>query len=581
VARGPQKLITVIINMLFSSSKSTLKKVLKLRQSGTLLASTTRRSSSFLAVSSGKNSFSFHRPSYTAFFSYGSNKKNPDGTNNNFELAISHPLKKYSIAPFSTTSLLTQIPDEAKKPEIMFLTNSNNGMSQRAKTFLEDHGFTVNVELAISQKQMIKSVQTLKPDIVICPFLTARVPDEIWKNPDVPCVIVHPGVQGDRGMSSIEWAMEGKNAFGITCLSAVEEMDAGPVWATRVVETSNRSDPRSLTKSSIYKNEITEAAIDAIEETILKFMKGESPTEVDMKDPNTIGTLQPTMTIKDRKVSFEEQTAEEIAHRIRLSDGQPGAKVTLNDGSTFFAFDAHVEEDFKTTSVKLAKDVSNAKPGDIVAKRGKALAFMCKDGGILWIGHAKKKRNSIKLPASKCLESLLPKDISNWPLASVDFAVEDETDLWKKPIQTYMENWTCTVDKVCYIFFDVYNGAMDTEACRNVEECIQKAASRTDIDTIVLTGGYNSFSNGINLNIIENAGQSGGSCEQESWENINAINDVVKALFSAKDKVTISALRGSAGAGGVMMALAADAVWTHSNVVLNPHYLTMGLHGSE
>lgn len=44
----------------------------------------------------------------------------------------------------------------------------------------------------------------------------------------------------------------------------------------------------------------------------------------------------------------------------------------------------------------------------------------------------------------------------------------------------------------------------------------------------------------------------------------------------------ISALRGSAGAGGVFLALAADEVWGSESVVLNPHYKDMGnLSGSE
>ena len=47
------------------------------------------------------------------------------------------------------------------------------------------------------------------------------------------------------------------------------------------------------------------------------------------------------------------------------------------------------------------------------------------------------------------------------------------------------------------------------------------------------------------------------------------------------NKVTVSAIRGNAGAGGVMAALAADYVWTHRNVILNPHYKSMGLFGSE
>ena len=38
---------------------------------------------------------------------------------------------------------------------------------------------------------------------------------------------------------------------------------------------------------------------------------------------------------------------------------------------------------------------------------------------------------------------------------------------------------------------------------------------------------------------------------------------------------------GNAGAGGVMLALGADRVLARAGVVLNPHYRTMGLYGSE
>jgi len=68
---------------------------------------------------------------------------------------------------------------------------------------------------------------------------------------------------------------------------------------------------------------------------------------------------------------------------------------------------------------------------------------------------------------------------------------------------------------------------------------------------------------------------------QESWENINAINDVVLEIMKMKQIITISALSTNAGAGGVMLALASDFVVGHSSVILNPHYKTMQLYGSE
>ena len=72
------------------------------------------------------------------------------------------------------------------------------------------------------------------------------------------------------------------------------------------------------------------------------------------------------------------------------------------------------------------------------------------------------------------------------------------------------------------------------------------------------------------------------SPSDESWANINAMNDVCLALLTLTDKLTVATMRGNAGAGGCFLALAADEVWAREGVVMNPHYKNMGnLFGSE
>jgi enoyl-CoA hydratase/carnithine racemase len=105
-------------------------------------------------------------------------------------------------------------------------------------------------------------------------------------------------------------------------------------------------------------------------------------------------------------------------------------------------------------------------------------------------------------------------------------------------------------------------------------------------------GSY--FSNGIALNTIEAAADPG----EETWANINAIDDVVEFLvgdttserspmFAAttplcqQGVVTVACLRGNAAAGGVALAAACDVTMAGRGVVLNPAYRAMGLHGSE
>ncbi len=118
---------------------------------------------------------------------------------------------------------------------------------------------------------------------------------------------------------------------------------------------------------------------------------------------------------------------------------------------------------------------------------------------------------------------------------------------------------------------------MGTDHCRRLAEAVLYARKRPT-KVIVLSGGRDFWSNGIHLNLIEAARDPAA----ESWRNINAMNDLVHAILTTTDRLTIAALYGSAGAGGVMMALAADRVLARDGIVLNPHYKGMGgLYGSE
>lgn len=90
-------------------------------------------------------------------------------------------------------------------------------------------------------------------------------------------------------------------------------------------------------------------------------------------------------------------------------------------------------------------------------------------------------------------------------------------------------------------------------------------------------GGEDIWSNGIHLNTIEHALNPA----DESWNNIMAINDLVYEVITTTSHYVISAIQGNAGAGGVVMALAADEVVAREGIVLNPHYKNMGLFGSE
>ena len=70
----------------------------------------------------------------------------------------------------------------------------------------------VMLHVAHGEEDMLKAHDSFHPDAIVAPFLTKRVPERLWRNnATCPVLIVHPGVRGDRGVSSIDWAL--KSAF--------------------------------------------------------------------------------------------------------------------------------------------------------------------------------------------------------------------------------------------------------------------------------------------------------------------------------------------------------------------------------
>src|SRR6478609_4306330 len=125
------------------------------------------------------------------------------------------------------------------------------------------------------------------------------------------------------------------------------------------------------------------------------------------------------------------------------------------------------------------------------------------------------------------------------------------------------------------VTFQFYNGAMSTEQCRRLDAALRHASAQ-DTRVLVLRGG-DVFSNGIHLGVIEAAADS---CT-EAWDNIRAIDDVCGTIIGCDSQLIVSAFAGNAGAGGAMLGLGADRVLVRDGVLLNPHYRTMGLYGSE
>ncbi len=432
---------------------------------------------------------------------------------------------------------------------ILFLTRSFNSLAQRLYLDLTAMGHELAVELDIADSVAQEAVALYQPALVLAPFLKRAIPESVWRH--TPCLVVHPGIVGDRGPSALDWAItQGVGEWGVTVLQATAEMDAGPVWA------AERFAMRAATKSSLYRNEVTEAASRAVCRAVRHFAATGLAPPFEHHGPS--GRWQPAMRQENRRVDWAQDDTRTVMRKLQAADGTPGVLDQLF-GLPCHLFDAHAETAWPP-------GLPRAAPGSLVARRQHAVLRATVDGAV-WIGHARRvdAPDGFKLPVASAFAE------QTTALPAWDLLLDAPAAAGWRDIR-YQGHGDVGV-----LHFDFYNGAMGTLQCRRLDEALRWALAQPP-RVLLLMGGSDYWSNGIHLTLIEAA----ASPADESWRNINAIDDLTLTLIQATGHLVLAAMQGNAGAGGVFMALAADRVWARPGLVLNPHYKNMGnLHGSE
>jgi putative two-component system protein, hydrogenase maturation factor HypX/HoxX len=450
---------------------------------------------------------------------------------------------------FAPKSLDSRFRGNDEIMRILLLTHAFNSLTQRVFVELRQAGHEVSVEFDVNDRVTEEAIELFEPDLVVAPFLKRAIPESVWR--PYRCIVLHPGIKGDRGPSALDWAIVNREPeWGVTALQANGEMDAGDVWASIGFAM------RDATKASLYRNEVTEAAVTALKLTLARMAQpGARPEPLDYASPDVRGRLRPAMRQADRAIDWERDDTAKILRTMRAADGSPGVLDSIR-GIACHLYDAHLET-----------GIRGGVPGHVIAQRDGAICRATRDGAV-WITHLKRADDpdAFKLPAAMVLGDKVS-DIPELPLPA-HVATRHRT--WQ-PIR-YQEHGA-----VGYLHFDFYNGAMGTRQCEILREAYVHARTRPT-RVIVLAGGEDFWSNGIHLNLIEASEHPA----EESWRNINAMNDLVREIVLTDRQVTLAALGGNAGAGGVFLALAADRVYARDGVILNPHYKSMGnLYGSE
>lgn len=281
-------------------------------------------------------------------------------------------------------------------------------------------------------------------------------------------LIIHPGPPGDAGPSALDWVLmgddgsidasnevlraldedevsPGRTHWGITILQAIEEFDAGPVWAFD--QFSIDIDQPGLTKSELYRGPVTQSAINATLAAISR-VQAASPSgritttlktkanfralAVSDSKPFQGGRLhhRPLLKAAQRDFDVSRHSSQQVSRRIRCGDSQPGA-LSKVFGSSLYVYGGVVDDNEEE---RWPIQLSGLSPR-ILGFRNKAVCIATCDGKGVWITHVRRMRTKVdkalwpKVPATFGLLQLgiiTPEDVrtfdwcppDDWKLSS-------------------------------------------------------------------------------------------------------------------------------------------------------------------
>lgn len=422
--------------------------------------------------------------------------------------------------------------------KILLIISSFNSLSQSVYCKLQELEHKVFIKFAISKELMIEAVKEINPDIVFCPFLKQFIPNEIFEN--YPTFVLHPGIIGDRGHNSLDNAINDEvKQWGVVILKANEILDGGDIYAQ-----SNFIMRDESSKASIYRNEVIQATLKALEQFLQNYQnKDFIPTK------QILNPIHKNLSQENRKIHWQKDNTKQILKKINMSDSTPGVKDEIL-GVECYLFSAFIE------------DTLRGKIKEILAKRDGAICIGTIDGAI-WISQI-QELGSFKLPATYVLKDKI-KGIEE---KRIPLVIEDER-------KSFYELRVQRKDEIAYLYFNFHNGAMTSTQCIKLKYAIEYL--KEECKVLVLMGADDFFSNGIHLNILEDSKKQG----EDGWSNINAMNEAVKAVLLCDEIITVASFNKNSGAGGVFLGLACDYAISSENTIFNPHYKTLGLSGSE
>ena len=183
-------------------------------------------------------------------------------------------------------------------------------------------GLEVDQPERIRESSPVLRIGALAPDLMVVVAYGQIIPRAILAMPRRGALNVHASLLPRwRGASPVAHAiLAGDDETGVTIMRMDEQLDHGPVLATRVVPIRRGDDTPALTKR------LAEAGAELLVETIARLDEVQA-----VEQDHSRATLAPRLTRQDGALEWE-LGADEIDRRVRALQPWPGATLPTKRG---------------------------------------------------------------------------------------------------------------------------------------------------------------------------------------------------------------------------------------------------------
>ncbi len=189
------------------------------------------------------------------------------------------------------------------------------------KELAQTAGIPVFQPVKIKQAESLATMAKWQGDLIVTAAYGQILPESLLASMPLGAYNVHASLLPRyRGGAPIQRAiMHEETETGVTLMTMVKAMDAGPMWSSCRVAISN-----TMTYGELH-DELAKAGTVLLKETLPNILAGTiSPIEQDHEQ----ATYAPIITKQDERIDFS-QTASQVCARLRALYPAPGAFTTL------------------------------------------------------------------------------------------------------------------------------------------------------------------------------------------------------------------------------------------------------------